>query len=320
LIIKYSAFRRSSNTFLFIFISYLTFISCTASANESIKDTHILNVTSNNILAGIDLKKGSHIGVEKVKYKTTSHGDLFLHIFKPDRLEESKNSSALVLFHGGGFKSGDPGQFYPQAKYLSQFGITVISAEYRIKNKHGTDRIHSILDGKSAVEWISENSKKLGIDKNKIAVGGGSAGGFMASVIPMPLRSIMKSSGSLMDIAQNEPIASLISPAAAILYNPGLDLELMTDKYFNKRGVDSTFSELKKGYPPTLILLGSDDWLTSKSKANRFCLQLHKYGVRCDIVIYQGQEHGFFNSKRNLFDTTLRVESFLSELKFLVKG
>ena len=101
------------------------------------------------------MKENSHIGVKKLVYKKTPHGELILHIFNPKSAKKISDAPALVLFHGGGFKSGVPGQFYPQAKYLSQFGIVVISVQYRIKNTHGTERAHSVMDGKSALASVS---------------------------------------------------------------------------------------------------------------------------------------------------------------------
>ena len=42
-----------------------------------------------------------------------------------------------------------------------------------------------------------------------------------------------------------------------------------------------------------------------------------KKKIRCDIVMYRDQKHGFFNSRRNLFDTTKRVENFLRDLNLI---
>ena len=94
-------------------------------------------------------------------------------------------------------------------------------------------------------------------------------------------------------------------------------MNLKSYKSLNEWKTESIFSELDKNYPPTLILLGTDDWLTSESLAKLFCAQLQKKKIRCDILMYKDQKHGFFNSRRNLFDTTKRVENFLRDLNLI---
>ena len=111
-----------------IIILQVFFVSMIISSG-SYGSTTVLYIDDNNLLSGPDLKKNSHIGVKKLVYKKTPHGELILHIFNPKSAKKTSDAPALVLFHGGGFKSGDPGQFYPQAKYLSQFGIAVISVQ-----------------------------------------------------------------------------------------------------------------------------------------------------------------------------------------------
>ena len=313
MIMKFSVVLK----FLFQSIICQVFFASMIISLGSHGNTTVLYIDDENLIAGPDLKENSHIGVKKLVYKKTPHGELILHIFNPKSAKKISDAPALVLFHGGGFKSGDPGQFYPQAKYLSQFGIVVISVQYRIKNTHGTERAHSVMDGKSALAWISDNAELLGIDRDKISVGGGSAGGFMAAVAPISMKTIANSDRDGNQVYESEPSIESIKPAAAVLYNPGFGVNLKSYKNFNEWKSESIFAGLDKNYPPTLILLGTDDWLTSESLAKLFCAQLREKKIRCDIVMYRDQKHGFFNSRRNLFDTTKRVENFLRDLNLI---
>ena len=298
------------------FICQVFFVSMIISLGSH-GNTTVLYIDDDNLIVGPDLKENSHIGVKKLVYKKTPHGELILHIFNPKSARKISDAPALVLFHGGGFKSGDPGQFYPQAKYLSQFGMAVISVQYRIKNTHGTERAHSVIDANSALAWISDNAELLGIDRDKISVGGGSAGGFLAAVAPISMKTVANSDRDGNQIYESEPFVESIKPVAAVLYNPGFGVNLKSYKNLNEWQSESIFSGLDKNYPPTLILLGTDDWLTSESLAKLFCAQLQEKKIRCDIVMYRDQKHGFFNSRRNLFDTTKRVENFLRDLNLI---
>ena len=59
--------------------------------------------------------------------------------------------------------------------------MVAVSAQYRTKKSHGVIPKECIKDGKSAIRWVRKNVAKYGIDPNKIAAGGGSAGGHVAA-------------------------------------------------------------------------------------------------------------------------------------------
>ena len=59
--------------------------------------------------------------------------------------------------------------------------MVAMTAEYRIRNMHGTLATACVADVKSAVRWVRANAVKLGVDPDRIAAGGGSAGGHVAA-------------------------------------------------------------------------------------------------------------------------------------------
>ena len=74
---------------------------------------------------------------QKLLYKVINGDSLNIHLFKP--LASIEPTAAIVFFFGGGWTGGSPRQFYQQSQYLASRGLLAICAEYRIKNKHGTD-------------------------------------------------------------------------------------------------------------------------------------------------------------------------------------
>ena len=115
--------------------------------------------------------------IDKTIGKNINKTRLKLHIFNPDDHKSSDKRPAIVFFFGGGWSGGSPSQFYPHAEYLASRGMVAIAAEYRVKSRNNTRPKHSLIDAKSAVRWIRQNADKLGINADKIAAGGGSAGG-----------------------------------------------------------------------------------------------------------------------------------------------
>ena len=92
-------------------------------------------------------------GSKKVAYKTIGDIKLHLHIFRP--ADKGSNAPAIVFFFGGGWKGGTPGQFEQQCRYLASRGMMAMTAEYRIRNLHGTLATACVEDGKSAV-WFAK--------------------------------------------------------------------------------------------------------------------------------------------------------------------
>ena len=87
-------------------------------------------------------------------------------------------------------------------------------ADYRVRSRHNTLAVTCVEDGKSAVRWIRKNAERLGIDPNRIAAGGGSAGGHVAAcagVVPG------------LDAA-NESVEISSVPNALALFNPAMML------------------------------------------------------------------------------------------------
>jgi acetyl esterase len=95
--------------------------------------------------------------------------------------------TGLVYFHGGGFVIGDLETHDSLCRALAKdSGAVVIAVAYRLAPE---DKFPAAVeDAHAATVWIAENAQKLGIDGQKIAVGGDSAGGTLATVVTMRCR------------------------------------------------------------------------------------------------------------------------------------
>ena len=128
-----------------------------------------------NLLLPKSIKKKGNI-----VYKTIGNRKLALDIFYPKE-KTKQTQAAVLLIHGGGWKSGDKNQNYDQAIKLAENGYVAITVEYRLSLEAKYPA--AILDVKSAVQWIRINAKKYQINPNKIAVMGFSAGGQLAALL-----------------------------------------------------------------------------------------------------------------------------------------
>ena len=107
--------------------------------------------------------------------------DLYLP-YSPKRLDRP----AVVFIHGGGFTGGDKAEYRSASVSadLCRAGYVVVSCNYVLgpKSKEGVWP-QNIADCRNAVRWVRAHAKELGVNPDKIAVAGGSAGGYLALMV-----------------------------------------------------------------------------------------------------------------------------------------
>ena len=93
---------------------------------------------------------------------------------------------AVVFIHGGGFTGGDKAEYRSASVSadLCRAGYVVVSCNYVLgpKDKPGVWP-QNIADCRNAVRWLRAHAKELGVNPDKIAVAGGSAGGYLALMV-----------------------------------------------------------------------------------------------------------------------------------------
>ena len=264
-------------------------------------------------------------GAKVEVYKSIGDVKLNVYIFAPEGHKPADKRPAIVFFFGGGWRGGSPGQFLHQAEYLASRGMVAMAADYRVLSRHGTPAVKCVSDGKSAVRWIRANAERLGVDPERIAAGGGSAGGHVAAC-----------TGTIDGLDEPGEEASISSvPNAMVLFNPALVMAPVDDeKPFDaerlegmreRLGADpatiSPYHHVKKGAPPTIIFHGTGDTTVPFWTAQRFFEAMVKAGNSCKLVPFEGKPHGFFNYGRDgneAFVATVRaMDEFLAGLGFL---
>ena len=92
----------------------------------------------------------------------------------------------MVFIHGGGFTGGDKAEYRSASVSadLCRAGYVVVSCNYRLgpMTQAGVWP-QNIADCRNAVRWVRAQAKELGVNPDKIAVAGGSAGGYLALMV-----------------------------------------------------------------------------------------------------------------------------------------
>lgn len=251
-------------------------------------------------------------GQEKMQYKQVDSTRLFMKIYPAKNEIATKKGPAMIFFFGGGWKKGSIDQFEPHAIYFAKRGITCFLVDYRVKDRHQTTPFESLKDAKSALRFVRANAEQFNIDASKIIVAGASAGGQLAAACAMV--------DGYNETTDNLKISC--QPNALVLFNPAIDNGPEGVGYQAIGEAYKDFSPLhniKPGTPPTIIFLGTTDNLIPVETIKKYQTALEKVKTRCDLFLYEGQPHGFFNYKNFEYyqKTVKETDLFLQSLGYL---
>ena len=247
-------------------------------------------------------------------YKTVGEAKLKVFVYAPTGHQPTEKRPAIVFFFGGGWVGGSPRQFDQHSRYLASRGMVAIAVEYRTKKSHGVEPFACVADARSAMRWVRANAAKLGIDPDRLAAGGGSAGGHLAAATAFV---------EGFDDADDDQSVSP-KPNALCLFNPVIDT---TEKGYgasrlgDKKIAFSPVHHVAKGAPPAIVFHGTADKTVPFENVQRFEQRMKAVGARCELVAFEGKGHGFFNVGRDGGDayrkTVRAMDRFLASLGWL---
>lgn len=263
------------------------------------------------------LRRGAEesIRVERdLPYAGTDNPRQRLDLYLPKQPKSSK-LPVIVFIHGGawmgGSKDGHLGQLAP---FVRTGDYAAASVGYRLTDEaQWPAQIH---DCKAAIRWIKANAAKYGLDPDRIAVWGTSAGGHLVAMLgtsgdvpelegdlgprkdadgkdltskvacvanyfgPTDLPAMIGPPSQIDHAAPNAPEARLIGGA-------------LPDNA-DKAKAASPITYVSAGDPPVLTVHGTDDPLVPYAQAVRFDKALRAAGVTSYLVAVQGAGHGDF--------------------------
>ena len=216
------------------------------------------------------------------------------------RIDDEEVRPGIVLIHGGGWIGGSRKAFGQTAQDLARLGYVVANVDYRLATEAKFPG--AVLDCKAAVRWMRSNAKKLGVDPDRIAAIGGSAGGHLAAM------AATTSGDSDFTDEENYPDESDALQAVVIM---GSGVDQVARVKESKSGSikncviffggeysevpevyahGSPITHLSKNTPPILMLDGGKD--KPGERYGAFREKLDRLGVRNDFQMIPGAKHG----------------------------
>ncbi|WP_426106817.1 alpha/beta hydrolase [Massilia sp. TSP1-1-2] len=222
-------------------------------------------------------------------------GDFPIHIFTP---EGKGPFPVMVYYHGGGFVIADTKVYEASPRALAKMAkAVVVAVDYHQAPEHKFPAAPN--DAYAAYTWVLKNAQSINGDATRVAVGGESAGGNLATVVSMMARD------------KKEPM-----PVHQLLVYPVVNDDMETPSYkknaaakplnkpmmawfFKHYGGDPKNAyalpmkaTTLKGLPSATVIAAEIDPLLSEGKA--YADRLKKDGVAVVYKSYPGVAHEFF--------------------------
>ena len=239
--------------------------------------------------------------------------DLTLDVYQPPDGVARKRMAIIHLF-GGGFFVGNKnaGYIVNDAKALGARGYTNISANYRLQTQGSWPA--QIHDVKAAIRWTRANAARLGVDPDKIAVAGYSAGG-MLSLMAAGTKGKAEFEGT----GGNAGVSSDVN--ASIGVYPLASAQIATGLFPQGQATPeniaaaSPTSYISKSFAPTIFVHGTNDGTVPVQSSIDFWTKLHALGVPSALTLIQGADHAFDNSALDAIEVMAQsVDLFLDRL------
>lgn len=207
----------------------------------------------------------------------------------------------LVYFFGGGWTLGTIDTSDGVCRALTNaVGCVTITVGYRLAPEHKFPA--GVADCHAATQWISEHAADLGIDPDRIAVGGDSAGGNLAAAVTLMARDQggPKLAHQLLVYPNTDYLAdtgSMRDNTDPLLFNRSSS-DWYWGHYLARKddGVHPLASPLRAadhtGLPPATIITAEYDPLRDQAEA--YADRLAAAGVPAHLSRYPGMVHGFF--------------------------
>lgn len=260
-----------------------------------------------------------------VVYKKTGNKELLLDLYTPTN-KVFKKAPLIVYFHGGAWTLGDKqtdmkaldGLF----KTLREKGYAIASVDYRLLSFSARFPA-CIEDCTDAIRYLTANAREYGLDAERIATMGSSAGAHLALLAGLDGGAYVTDDRTDYSV---RCIVDLFGPTAFVdLDNIGIEKCFATDIFFGFGASNqiyvlaSPLFHLNRHSPPIFIAHGESDSVVNIKHSQLLYERAVALGIDVDFIAVGNAEHGLTNADPNkpltptMKEICIRIVSFIEK-------
>lgn len=250
--------------------------------------------------------------------------------------EDDRPSPAVVFLHGGGWRMGSRrtlGPAYARTtpspfEQVAAAGIAVASVDYRLSGEaQWPTQLH---DAKAAVRWLRARADDIGIDPDRIAAWGESAGAHLALLLGLTGSDGADLEGEVGVVGPTSAVSAVAAwyPPSDLAALPG-DLGTDPDAADTREALllggplssvpdlvrqASPITYVRADAPPILLLHGRADRLIPCAQSDRLAAALDDVGAEIDYDTYPDADHMWLGSPEAAELALRRTSEFLRRL------
>lgn len=247
------------------------------------------------VLSCINAQK-TNIEFEEIKpmetvpfgYKNLEGEYLMLQLVKLMDIKPNEKRPVVVVFHPGGWTSGNPNLIMGLCQNYAQQGMIAIGVQYRLaKPDKSTTVLDCVADAQDAMRYIKQNAKQLHVDLNNLHVVGYSAGGHLAMMTQVVEdKSLPKAKSMILfatpfELNTDDEVAKLVEDPADI-------------------ASISPINFLRKKLPPITIFHGTEDKLIPYDTVKDFAKKYKKMKNKVDLITLEGYDHFVLGGRKGI--------------------
>jgi len=231
-----------------------------------------------------------------VVFGTGGGRDLKCDVYTP---QGGGNGTGVLVLYGGGWRIGDRSRMEPACLSLARRGFVCVAGEYRLTPEAPWPA--QIHDVKAAIRWMRANAGRLGIDPDKIAAEGHSAGAHL-TLLAAGTPGVTAFEGDGGNAGVSSALAAAVGVYPPTVFQPAdekVSGAVPADALMGKAATAalaeaaSPLTYVSANYPPTFLLHGTTDRVVPVSASLRMFEALSAVRAPVEMHIYPGLPHGF---------------------------
>jgi len=238
---------------------------------------------------------------EGVTYVERGKTPLKMDIVAPVGMEGPR--PAVILVHGGAWTFGSRQWMRPSADFIAGMGFVGATIDYRL-TPSGAKFQDQVRDCLAAVKFLRKNAAEYGVNPDRIAIGGDSAGGHLALLAGLTKDVSVYEEDSCPGVSSDVcAIIDIYGPTnmMALYHEAPWVLRPDMERFIGGTPASapeqwkqaSPLTHVRADAPPVLILHGDGDAIVNYTQAVELEQAIRKAGGTCRLIRIRGGTHGW---------------------------